>query len=220
MMQASCQQLSNIKYDETMTNTVHHSGFSKKLETWLKGNQHKTLASLIDVFEDKSFAIVFLVLMLLPALPIPTGGLTHLLELVVALLALEMIIGLKTIWLPKSWKKRRLGKTMEGKIVPLILRRVRWFEERSRTRWKWIFTAPLAERLLGLVVLIFTIFAFVSPPFSGLDTLPSLGVVIISLAIILDDALMLLAGLLVGVVGSALVIGLGAAAFEGVTRIF
>lgn len=63
-----------------------------------------------------------------------------------------------------------------------------------------------------------TIFAFVAPPFSGLDTLPALGVVIISIAIILDDALMLLGGFLVGVAGSVLVIGLGAAAFEGVTR--
>ncbi len=202
-----------------MAKQVNTQTFSNQLESWLNGKQNKTLASLINVFEDKSFAMVFLLLMLLPALPIPTGGITHILELIVALLALEMIIGLKTIWLPKSWKQRRLGKTMEDKVVPLILRRVRWFEQRSRPRWKWIFTAPLAERLLGLIVLIFTAFAFVSPPFSGLDTLPSLGVVILSLAIILDDALMLLAGLLVGIVGSALVIGLGAAAFEGITRI-
>lgn len=202
-----------------MAKQVNNQTFSNQLESWLNGKQNKTLASLINVFEDKSFAMVFLLLMLLPALPIPTGGITHILELIVALLALEMIIGLKTIWLPKSWKQRRLGKTMEDKVVPLILRRVRWFEQRSRPRWKWIFTAPLAERLLGLIVLIFTAFAFVSPPFSGLDTLPSLGVVILSLAIILDDALMLLAGLLVGIVGSALVIGLGAAAFEGITRI-
>lgn len=202
-----------------MAKQVNNQTFSNQLESWLNGKQNKTLASLINVFEDKSFAMVFLLLMLLPALPIPTGGITHILELIVALLALEMIIGLKTIWLPKSWKQRRLGKTMEDKVVPLILRRVRWFEQRSRPRWKWIFTAPLAERLLGLIVLIFTAFAFVSPPFSGLDTLPSLGVVILSLAIILDDALMLLGGLLVGIVGSALVIGLGAAAFEGITRI-
>jgi len=202
-----------------MTKQANNTTFSSQLEAWLKGKQPKTIASLIELFEDKSFAIVFLILMILPALPIPTGGLTHILELVVALLAIEMIIGLKSLWLPNSWKQRKLGKTMEGKVVPLMLRRVKWFEQRSKPRWKWIFTAPLAERLLGVIVLIFTLFAFVAPPFSGLDTLPSLGVVIISLAIILDDALMLFAGFLVGIVGGALVIGLGAAAFEGVTRI-
>ena len=62
-------------------------------------------------------------------------------------------------------------------------------------------------------------FALIAPPFTGLDTLPALGIIIISLSIILDDALMLLAGVLVGTVGSVLVIGLGAAALEGLTRI-
>lgn len=203
-----------------MTKQTNNEIFSAQLEAWLNGKQQKTIASLVNVFEDKSFAIVFLILMILPALPIPTGGITHLLEIVVAVLAIEMILGFRSIWLPEKWKQRRLGKTMEGKVVPLILRRVRWFEQRSRPRWKWIFTAPLAERLLGLTVLTFTVFAFVAPPFSGLDTLPSLGVVIVSLAIILDDALMLLGGFLVGLVGSVLVIGLGAAALEGLTRIF
>ncbi len=202
-----------------MSKQLNTMTFSNQLEAWLKSKQPKTLNSLIAVFEDKSFAIVFLVLMIIPALPLPTGGISHLMELVVVILALEMIVGFRSIWLPKSWKKRRLGATMEKKIVPLILHRVRWFEKRSRPRWKWIFSAPLAERLLGLIVLIFTVFAFVAPSFSGLDTLPSLGVVIVSLAIILDDALMLLAGTLVGIVGSVLVIGLGAAALEGLTRI-
>lgn len=202
-----------------MSKQLNSMTFSNQLEAWLKSKQPKTIESLIELFEDKSFAIVFLLLMLLPALPIPTGGITHILELIVALLALEMILGFRAIWLPKKWKQRRLGKTMEGKIIPLILKRVRWFEQRSRPRWKWLFTAPLAERLLGLAVLIFTIFALIAPPFTGLDTLPALGIVIISLSIILDDALMLLTGVLVGTVGSVLVIGLGAAALEGLTRI-
>lgn len=202
-----------------MSKQLNSMTFSNQLEAWLKSKQPKTIESLIELFEDKSFAIVFLLLMLLPALPIPTGGITHILELIVALLALEMILGFRAIWLPKKWKQRRLGKTMEGKIIPLILKRVRWFEQRSRPRWKWLFTAPLAERLLGLAVFIFTIFALIAPPFTGLDTLPALGIIIISLSIILDDALMLLAGVLVGTVGSVLVIGLGAAALEGLTRI-
>ncbi len=45
-------------------------------------------------------------------------------------------------------------------------------------------------------------FAFVAPPFTGLDTLPSLGVVLISLGVLLDDALLALIGLVVGAVGA------------------
>ena len=198
---------------------THSTKFSNQLEVWLKGRQKKTLASLIKVFEDKSFAIVFLLLMILPALPIPTGGVTHVFEIITMLLALEMIIGLKTIWLPNKWKHMKLGKTIEGKVIPLLLRRIRWFEKRSTPRGQYLFKLPLADRVLGLLILLFTIVSFLSPPFSGLDTLPSLGVVIISLSIILDDVIMLFAGTVVGVAGTALVIGAGTAIVEAFHRL-
>jgi hypothetical protein len=194
--------------------------FSNQLEAWLKDNRSKTLASLIKVFDDKSFAIIFLLLMILPALPIPTGGITHIFEIITMLLALEMIIGFKTVWLPKRWKHMKLGKTIEGKVIPLLLRRIRWFEQRSSPRGQQLFILPLAQRFLAVLILAFTVVAFVSPPFSGLDTLPSLAVVIISLSIILDDVLLLFAGTAVGVVGTALVIGLGAVIVEGVNGLF
>ncbi|MGC1177103.1 MAG: exopolysaccharide biosynthesis protein [Candidatus Saccharimonadales bacterium] len=191
------------------------SKFSDQLETWLKSKQPKTLASLEEVFQDKSFAISFLLLMILPALPLPTGGITHVFEIITMLLALELIIGLETPWLPKRWKHMKLGKAMRGKVIPLLLRRVRWFERRSSPRWQQIFRLPLAARLISLVVFGLTLTAFLAPPFSGLDTLPSLGVVLISLALILDDALFLLGGLIVGLAGCALVIGLSEVIFKG-----
>ncbi len=188
--------------------------FSDSLETWLKGRQNKTLAGLDAVFQDKSFAITFLVLMVFPALPLPTGGITHIFEIIVMLLCLEMMVGFKTPWLPKKWKNMQLGKLLTGKIIPTILKWIRWFEKRSSPRATWIFGLPLASRLTGLLILILTLTAFLAPPFSGLDTLPSLGVVVISLAIILDDFLLALFGALVGAAGIALVITLGAAVIE------
>jgi len=51
----------------------------------------------------------------------------------------------------------------------------------------------------------------VAPPFSGLDTLPALGVVIICLAIILEDVLVLAIGSAIGAGGIALILTIGAA---------
>ncbi len=194
--------------------------FSNQLEQWLKSKQRKTLATLIDAFEDRSFAIIFVLLMLLPALPIPTGGITHVLEVVVVLVALEMVIGRKTIWLPNRLRNIELGESIQGKIVPSLLKRVRWFEQRSRPSGVRIFNMPGTDRLIGLFVILFTVAAFVAPPFTGLDTLPAMGVVAIGLSIILKDIRLLFVGVVVGVVGSALVVALGAAAFEGLTHIF
>jgi hypothetical protein len=194
--------------------------FSDQLETWLKGRQPKTLASLEKVFADKSFAIIFLLLMILPATPLPTGGITHIFEVIVILLCLELIAGISVPWLPKKWKHMSLGKTLTGKVIPTILKWIRWFEQRSSPRGRRIFNLPLAQRFLGLIVLLLTLGALLSPPFSGLDTLPSLGVVIISLAIILEDFLMLLAGIVIGAAGVGLTIVLGAALVESSRHFF
>ena len=193
--------------------------FSTELERWLKSKQPKTLASLMNVFKDKSFAIVILLLMLIPALPIPTGGVTHVFEIITMLLSLELIAGVKKIWLPEKWKNLKLGKMIEGKAIPLMLKRIRWFEKHSSPRGKQIFELPLVMRLIGLLILGLTIAAFLSPPFSGLDTLPSLGVVIICLSLILEDAALLLAGTVIGAAGVVLSIGFGKAIVAGIHRL-
>lgn len=194
--------------------------FSDELEIRLKGNGLKTLRDLSVVFEERSFAITAMLLMFIPALPLPTGGVTHVFEIIVGLLALEMIVGLKMVWLPQRWGRMKLGKVIEGRALPAIIKRIRWFEARSTPRWPGIFKDPTIVRILGIVILFFTTVAFFSPPFSGLDTLPSLGVVLICLAMILEDALILLIGLTTGIIGSALSIGFGALIIELLKQLF
>jgi hypothetical protein len=65
--------------------------------------------------------------------------------------------------------------------------------------------------VFGLIVIAFTVAAFVAPPFSGLDTLPSLGVVVISLGVLLEDIVVALIGILIGLVGVAVEVALGSA---------
>lgn len=197
-----------------MSKRTGSTEFSDRLEAWLQEKRPRTLASLEKVFADKSFAIIFLLLMILPATPLPTGGITHVFEIIVMLLCLELMIGFKAPWLPKKWKNMHLGKTMTGKVIPVIMRWIRWFEVRSTQRGRSIFKLPLFDRFTGLLVFCLTLGALLSPPFSFLDTLPSLGVVAISLAIILEDFLLLIVGALVGAIGVGLMITLGAAIVE------
>ncbi len=93
---------------------------------------------------------------------------------------------------------------MTGKAVPFISRRIRWFEKFSEPRLAGLFNQRWFIRILGLVIIVFTIGAFIAPPFSGLDTLPALGVVIICLAIVLEDVVVLAVGGAIGAGGIAL----------------
>jgi hypothetical protein len=59
----------------------------------------------------------------------------------------------------------------------------------------------------------------VAPPFTGLDTLPALGVVLLALAMLFEDALVAAAGVIVLVIGVVLEVVLGAAAVHGVSSL-
>lgn len=194
--------------------------FSKSLHNWLKNSKDKTLSGLIEVTAEKSFAIIFLLLMALPALPLPTGGVTHVFEVIVVLGSLQLIIGRRTMWLPKRWLKVNVGKFMAGKTVTKFISLIEWFEKRSRRRFSGFLAQRPVVSFSGLVITIFTIAAFVAPPFSGLDTLPALGVVVMSLGIILEDTYMWLAGIIIGSVGIGIEIAAGAAVYSGLTHLF
>ena len=194
--------------------------FSQELHQWLKSGSDKTLAGLSQLSGEKSFAIIFLLLMALPALPIPTAGITHVTEIITMLLCLELIIGRKTIWLPKRWLDRDVSKILKGKAVGRLIAFIAWFERLSRRRWSGMLVRTPVLSAVGLIVLVFTVAAFVAPPFSGLDTLPALGVVVISLALILEDSLILFAGIVIGAAGIGLEIAAGTALYDGFKHLF
>ena len=92
---------------------------SDQLERWFQQDQTKTLGSLADEFGKKAFAVLFIVLMSVPALPLPTGGVTHVLEVVTMLLALELVVGRRTIWLPERWKRLDVGGSSGERFAAL-----------------------------------------------------------------------------------------------------
>lgn len=187
------------------------SPFSEQLEQWLRSDEPKTFGGMNDVFGERGFAVTALLLMSIPAIPLPTGGVTHVFEAVTVLVGLEMVLGRTTLWLPKRLRGRELGSVLTDKALPFIMRRVRWFEKRSRQRGAFLFRQRWFTRLLGLVVAALAVAAALAPPFSGLDTLPALGAVVVALSIILMDAVVLGVGLLIGTGGVVLIISIGAA---------
>jgi hypothetical protein len=194
--------------------------FSEQLDAWLRSDQPKTLRALGDVFGEKSFAVTILFLMFVPALPLPTGGVTHVFEAIAVLLAVQMVLGRRTVWLPQRWQRRELGTLTTGKAVPFMIRRIRWFERFSRPRGARLFRQRWFLRLLGVVLMGLAIGAAAAPPFSGLDTLPALGAVAVALAIVLEDVVVLGIGLAIGAAGIALIVTIGAALLHFARNLF
>jgi hypothetical protein len=158
--------------------------------------------------------------MAVPALPLPTGGVTHVFEVIVMLVALQLLAGRRHVWLPERWKRRDISSTARGRFSERLLRTIRWLERHSRMRLEFLVANRVSRMIYGLVVLGLTLTAFLAPPFSGLDTLPALGVVVLSVAVLVGDSLLALAGLVIGAVGVVLVIVLGSVAYKGIGSLF
>jgi hypothetical protein len=193
---------------------------STQLEGFLAGDGDKTLGGLIALFEEKSFAVVFVLLMAVPALPIPTGGATHVFEIIVVLLALQLIAGRDEIWLPQRWQGLQLAGEKREKFLRTLLKAIRKLERFSRPRLTFLFDHRLTSIVFGLLVIGGTAGAFFSPPFSGLDTLPALGVVLLSLGVLLEDVVVVVVGVAIGIAGIVLEIVLGSAAVNAIGNLF
>jgi len=193
---------------------------SDAIEGWLGSDADKTLGGLIEVFEEKSFAVLFVFLLGVPALPLPTGGATHVFEVIAVLLALQLIAGRDEIWLPDRWRRLGLAGAKQQKLINGLMKLIRRLERVSRPRGRFLFGHRAGNAAFGLLVIAGSAGAFFAPPFTGLDTLPALGVVLLSLGVLLEDIVIVLLGAGVIVAGVVVEILLGKAVLDAVGTLF
>jgi hypothetical protein len=192
---------------------------SDQLERWLRTDGDKTLGSLIGLFEEKSFALLFVLLLGVPALPLPTGGVTHVFEIIAVLVALQLIAGRDQIWLPERWCKLELAGKSQQRFIAGLIKWIRRLERFSHPHLRFLFDHRLSNIVFGLLVIGGSAGAFLAPPFTGLDTLPALGVVLLSLGVLLEDIFVVLVALIVGVAGVVIEVVLGKAAINALGKL-
>ena len=145
-------------------------------------------AASIELFEEKSFAILFVLLLGVPALPLPTGGATHVFEIIAVLLAAQLIAGRDADLAAAALARARARRARASSASSTgLMRMIRRLERFSRPRLRFLFDHRLSNIVFGLLVIAGCAGAFFAPPFTGLDTLPALGVVLLSLGVLLED---------------------------------
>ena len=123
------------------------------------------------------------------------------------------------MWLPQRWQRVELAGKRSGAFLARLIRVIKTIERLSRPRLRWLFGHRATDIAFGLLVVAFSIAAFLAPPFTGLDTLPALAGVLVSLAVLLEDALLAVVSLVVGAAGVILEIVLGTAAVHGISSL-
>jgi len=142
-------------------------------------------------------------------------------EIVAILVALQLVAGRDTIWLPKRWRKLELGSGGgRRRFLNALTKAIRWIESFSRPRLRFLFDHRASNTVFGLLAIAGSLAAFLAPPFTGLDTLPAMGVVLLSLGVLLEDFFVVVLGIIVGAAGVLLEIVLGKAALGGIRKLF
>lgn len=175
---------------------------------------HVKLADLLAVLDERAFGVLMLILSLpnavgLGAIP----GLSTVFGVPQIFVALQMIVGAPRPWLPGFVLERSISmkdfRTMVEKAQPHLLRVERLLRPRLT-----IMSATLVERLLGLVLLLLSIIVSLPIPFANQP--PAVAQGLIALGLIERDGVVILLGLVVATIATAIAIVVGGGIIAGI----
>ena len=131
------------------------------------------------------------------------------------LLAVQLIANRDCVWLPRRWRAVEIGGDKQARFLMGLMNIVRRLEQVSRPRLTIAFGHWVSNVVFGVLVMAGSLGSFLAVPFTGLDTLPSLGVVLVSLGVLFKDFAVAVAGTVALIAGIVLEIVVGRTAVEG-----
>ncbi|MEY2977118.1 MAG: exopolysaccharide biosynthesis protein [Prochlorotrichaceae cyanobacterium] len=161
-----------------------------------------TLGDLFTIAGDRTFYFLFLLLALPSALPLPAPGYATPFGLVIFLLAVQWMTGSHQPWIPRAWREKGINRQQVEKIVKAGLPWLRRIEALSRPRLHWVCRPGPSHWLIGLAIVLMSISMMIIIP--GTNTLPAMGIFVVSFGLFDDDGAIVLGGLTLCIMGACL----------------
>lgn len=172
------------------------SDILKNIETACTG-ETISIDDLLEEFHERGFGF-FLFLFALPAaLPLPAVGVGTILGIPLIFLTAQQAMGRHTIWFPKSFRSKSMKRE---NVIALIEKALPWtayIEKFIKPRLNFV-TQGKFSRIVGACGFIMALSVCVPIPLT--NTIPSFGIALMSIGIIMRDGLAVLAGALIGVI--------------------
>lgn len=168
-----------------------------------EGGTQISVREMADHFSERAFGAVLFTFAIPNILPLPPGA-SGVLGLPLVLVAPQLMLGLKTLWLPAWLGRRKLDRKGLDRALSRVLPALEKVERLSAPRWDGLF-GPFADRVLGLVCFLLALILALPIPLGNM--LPGLAIATLSLALIQRDGLIGVAGYVMAA-SSWLVLGL------------
>lgn len=173
-----------------------------------------SLADLVAVLDERAFGVLMLILALPNAVGLGTiPGLSTVFGIPQIFVSLQMILGAQRPWLPAFVLERSIAmkdfRTMVERAEPSLVKIERLLRPRLA-----VMSSDLVERLLGLVLLILSILVALPIPFANQP--PAVAQGLIALGMIERDGVIVLVGLVVAALATAVAVAVGGGIIAGI----
>lgn len=158
-----------------------------------------SVREIIEAFGERAFGFVIILFSLPNCIPAPPG-MNSVFGIPVLLFAVQLALGFKKPWLPRRILDKRFRVATFRKIIDAAEPKLRRVENLLRPRHTALF-GPRGDRLIGTFAVILALCVIV--PLPGTNWVPSIALVILSMAILQEDGLVLGFGILTGIAGIA-----------------
>ena len=155
-----------------------------------------SFSELLDAFHERGFGFFMFLFALPAALPIPAIGYGTVLGLPLIFLTAQFALGRSTIWFPQSWKTKSIKRKKLKTVIDSALPWTNKLEYILKPRLEFV-TSGISSRIIGVFGLIMALSVCIPLPLT--NTVPSFGIALMSVGIIMRDGLAVLAGALIGV---------------------
>lgn len=176
-----------------------------------------TVADIVSVLGDRAFAILVVLLGLPNCLPMPPP-IPLVCGLLLALVALQLVAGRPSPWLPAALLRRSIPQEAVeravGRALPVLQKLERWSKPRIE-----LLESTLALRLIGFVLFALALGLIVAAPVIGQIPL-GLAVCLIGLGLVERDGIVVMAGMAVGALGLGVNFGFAYAIFALIEKLF
>lgn len=163
-----------------------------------------SLGEFVDALGERAFGIILFAMALPISIPF-LYGVPQIMAVPMMALSAQMMLGREEPWLPGKFKQRQIHKTGLDRMAAGGRKWFGWLEALARPRLIFL-SGPTAERVVGLVFVIFC--ASILVPLPATNTTPGIALAIAALGLLTRDGLLVLAGLALGLAWVTLLVTL------------
>jgi hypothetical protein len=159
------------------------------------GEDEISLGALRTALGDRSFAALLVVFSAINLIPILPPGSTLVFGIPPLIIAVQMILGHKSVWLPQRLLDRSFSADRFKSIMRAVAPRLRRVEHYIKPRY-WPFPVMVGERLVGVLCALLSILVIL--PIPGANWIPAFAMVLMGLSLSERDGILLMMGLAIG----------------------